>query len=245
MEKSSTTVEAIESRLKDQFHIEMDIYQISENSMICLDLMGLLMLGKKVVVGTIVNQRVRLPVDALDVKLVTYPRHLNSVLPNQFQITVQEIYFPPQIVFTPIPSETDEIALVASIPDLVLEYIDQVKGPYIDFVWEPPFVKLNTTDGQVVILYTTVPIDKETGLANIPYQAFEACIYYNLFIYYQPLFITGKVNPNVFAEITKWKNQKMNQGKFKYGMSQLSQNEMSKLHSIQSSFDRKSTNRDS
>lgn len=244
MEKADTSVEAIVSRAKDQFGVEMDIYQVSENTMRALDLLGMLKLKKNVLVGKVnSSQQLRLPVDACDVKAVVTPRALNNCLPHEMRIFVNDIYFPPAIFFVPIPNATEELADLLVATDVVVKYIDNLKGPYIDFNWNPPFIEVNSTEASLVVIYTSIPID-ENGLALIPSQAFEACLYYNLYIHFQPMFLQQKVPIAVWQEIKAWKDSKFRQGKNKYMMSRLSSNELNKVMDIVTSFDRKRVNRD-
>lgn len=239
-----TNVEAIASKLVDRFNVEMDIYQVSENSMEALNLMGMLKLGKKAIGGQVRDQQLRMPVDCYEIEAVYRMPNPRETLTNSVTLTIQEIMFPPQKIFVPVPNSDSEIQTIA-FPDQILNYLPHVVGPYIDFTWDPPFIKLNEVEPQIIVFYNRIPIDPDSGLAEIPDQAFDGCVNYCLYTWYQPLFLTGKVPEYVFNKVEKWKNAKINQSKTSLMMSKLSQNEMSKVHNIMSSFDRKRTRLDS
>lgn len=239
-----TSVEAIASRLVDQFGVEMNIYQVSENCMEALNLMGMLKLSKRAIAGCIKDQQFRMPVDCVDVKAVyglPNPRKLGSVT-----LTIQDIAFPPQVFFLPVPNSEEDMLETKELTDSVLNYIPHFTGPYVDFNWDPPFLKFNECDGMhVVAVYNRIPINRSTLLCEIPQDAFAGCLNYCLYVYFQPLFLTGKIPKYVFDEVKDWKRIKMGQSITAVMMSKLSQNEMSKVHSVMSSFDRKRTNIDS
>lgn len=239
-----TTVEAIASKLVDHFNIEMDIYQVSENSMEALNLMGMLKIGKRAIAGRAVNQQARMPVDCVDVKAVYRLPNTTPTLANSVTLTIQDIAFPPQTFFVPVPNSDSEVEAV-ELPDQILNYIPHIVGPYIDFEWDPPFLKFNEIEPQFIAIYNRIPINPKTCLAEIPEDAFLGCLNYCVFVWFRPLFLTGKIPKHVWDEIKEWKRSKMAQSESKYMMSQLSQNEMSKVHSVMSSFDRKRTRIDS
>lgn len=233
-----TTVEAIASKLTDNYNVEMDTYQVSENCMDALDKMGMLKMSKKAVVGRATNQKLRLPVDVFDVKSVLRLPDARETLTNSVTLTIQDfITHPPQTVFVPVPNSDSEVQEI-TLSDQILNYIPSMAGPYIDYTWEAPFLSFNEERPAVVAIYNRIPVDPETGLCQIPQQAFFGCLNYCLYVWYQPLFLSGKVPPYVWAELKEWKQKGMAQSKNSYGMSRLSRNQMSKVHNIMSSFDR-------
>lgn len=235
---SETTVEAIASRMVDRFGVEMDIYQVSENCMETLNDMGMLVIGKKGIAGRASDQMLRLPVDCFEPLAVYRMPNTWENLTNSLTITIQDIVFPVQKIFVPVPNSDSDIQLV-DLPDQVLHYLPHLTGPYIDYTWEPPFLKFNEVEPGIIAIFSTIPVDKDTGLAKIPFHAFKACLYNCLYIYYQPLFLQGKVAEYVWREIAEWRRRTYGQAEKKVGMQKLSQNEMSKVHNVMSSFDRK------
>lgn len=240
-----TSVEAIASRLTDMFHIEMDIFQVSENCMDALNRMHMLHLSRKAVAGHVKEQKLKMPVDCYDVKAVFRMPNSHETLTNSVTLTIQDILFPPQKIFVPIPNSDSEVQSI-TLPDQILNYIPHEAGPYIDFNYDdPPWLRFNEEEPDVVVIYTRIPINPDTGLCEIPEQAFNGCLNYCLYVWYQPLFLSGKVAPYIWAELKEWKRVNMAQSKNALYMSRLNNNEMSKVHNIMSSFDRKRTRLDS
>lgn len=239
-----TTVEAIASKLVDQFGVEMDIYQVSENCMEALNLMGMLRLSKKAIVGLAVNQQLRMPPDCVDVKAVYRSPSSQLLISHGVTLTIQDIAHPPQNIWVPVPN-SDATVQEITLDEQLLNYISRMAGPYIDFEWNPPFIELNEEQPNIIVVYSRIPVDPSTGLCQIPEEAFRGCLNHCLYVYFQPLFLQGKVAPYVWQEIKEWRQRKMAQSKNAYMMSRLSDNEMSKVHNIMSSFDRKRTRLDS
>lgn len=239
-----TIVEAIASKLVDKFQVEMDVFQVSENSMEALNLMGMLKLSRKAVVGRAANQQLRMPVDCLDVKQVIRIPDTRGGAPSPVSLTIQDLAFPPQKIWVPVPN-SDSTVQEITLDEQTLNYIARMAGPYIDYTWNRPFLEFNEEEPVVAVVYTRIPVNAETGLCEIPEQAFDGCVNYCLYVWYQPLFLQGKVAPYIWAELKEWKRTKMGQSVNAYAMSRLSSNQMSKVHSIMSSFDRKRTRLDS
>lgn len=239
----NTTVEAIASRLVDRYHVEMDIFQVSENCMDALNEMGMLKVSTKAVVGTAANQQFLMPNDCYEVKAVMLLQNVQQWLISTLNISVQDIWFPPAKVFVPVPNAADDPATVL-LTDLIVKYLPQFKGPYIDFVWDAPYIGFNTETPPIAAVYKTIPIDK-SGLCVIPEQAFNGCLHWCLYVYHQPLFLQGKVAPYIWGELKDWKQKNMAKSMNSYAFSRLNQNEMSKVHAVMASFDRKQTNLDS
>jgi len=239
--------EMIASKMVDKFNVEMDIYQISENCMEALNRMGMLKLGKKILISPIAdNQSILMPPEACEIKGVLghHHHHFREEETNSVIVSIGDIWFPPAKIFVPVPN-SEPTMVETQCTDDVLNVIEQLFGPYLDFKWESPFVRLNKKHGAAIVIYTTIPIDRNTGLCEIPEQAFNGCLYFCLYTYFQPLFLMGKVQMGIWKEIEGWKNRNFNQSRQQLMMSKLSANEMSKVHNTMASMDRKRFHLDS
>lgn len=228
----NVSVRAVASRLKSQFNIDMEIDLVVQACSDALRKMGMIALSRKVIVAKVDNFCVNLPPDVWKVRGVV---RLDA--PDVFQrITLQNIHdqFPPQIVFVDQennPNDTSPVLLKSN-------YVPQIKGPYINFVWTCPYVKFNETNINVGIEVTGLSIDEE-GFPNIPEPAYFGCLYYALFVYYQPMFLAGQIDPNRFAQIEEWKDRNVGQANSKMMLESLNSNERDSLFNIMTSFDRK------
>jgi len=193
------SVRAIASRLKSQFKVDMDIFDVVQG---CADAL------KKM--GYIALQR------------------------SGMTITTQDIYFPPQLIFTYDESD-DDFEKIKLLKD---NYIPQFKGPYIDYVWDCPYVKFNETDVNVAVEVTEIKLDSEK-FPMIPEPAFYGCLYYCLYIYYQPLFLLKQTDPNTMMMIEQWKERNIAQSNHGMMMESLTANERDNLFNIMTSMDRK------
>lgn len=233
----------VASKMVDKFGVESDIYQVSENCMEALNRMGMLKLKRKALVGPVLNQRLEMPPDCCEPRAVFRQPSALETITNSVTLTIQDIAFPPAKIFVPVPNSDSDIQEI-QLPEQVLNYIPNMAGPYIDFVWDdPPFIRFNegvlANQLRVIVIYDSIPIDRNTGLCEIPEEAFNGCLYFNLYTYFQPLFLTGKVQMGIWKEIESWKNRNFNQSRNKLMMSRLNQNEMSKVHNVMASMDRK------
>ncbi len=225
------SVRAIASRLKSQFKIDMDVYDIVSACGEALKKMGCIALERSIYVAQVSNFCVNLPGTIWKVRGVI---RLDGIpeLPN---ITVQDIYFPPQVVFT-----KEETNITESKPLLFqANYIPQFKGPYIDYVWDCPCLKFNETDVPIAIEVTGIKLDEEK-FPMIPEEAFGACLYYALYVYHQPLFLLKQIDINMMMQIEQWKERNFAQSNQSRMMSALSANERDNLMNVMTSFDRKS-----
>lgn len=242
---------SIVSRAKDQFAIELDPWQVIENSARALDLMHMLKLETAVLEAEIdENFCVKMPNEAIDIKWVI---DLNLTLPTNIRAEFHDrVYQQPQIFWRSFDSNTPfdyEDSQATTLPKGMSErqkaiIYDQQKGPYLPYKWECPNLLFNVSGLPIAVKYNYVPRDKE-GFPIIPEEAFEGCLYYCLYVYMQPLFLLGKIQGPIFQQVQMWKDQKINQSKQKKGMADLSQNEMDKVLNALSTFDRKRVNLDS
>ena len=108
----------------------------------------------------------------------------------------------------------------------------------IDFVWTCPIMKFNETNLQILVETTEIASDKE-GFPQIPEECLEACIYYCLYIYHQPMYLTGQIDGQRMSTLERWKNDKIAQGNSSLMMSSLTTNELDSLLDIMTSMGRK------
>jgi hypothetical protein len=142
-----------------------------------------------------------------------------------------------------ISTDSDNVKLELSNNEAKLNVPGMPKGNWVDFTWDCPYVRFNFTDFAVALEYTSIATDDE-GVPIVPEEALNACVYYNIYTYAQPGFLTGRVPQYVLKEVEQWKNQHINQAKTRKAFNELSRNEHSKLFDIFTSMDRKRTNID-
>jgi len=224
------SVRAVASRLKSQFKVDMDIFDVVQACADALKKMGMISLERIGIVGRVENFCINLPASVYKVRGVIRL----SEIPPGFELSTQDIYFPPQTLF-----QFEENTTVPAPTEWKDNYIDTFKGPYIDHVWECPYLKFNETDALVGIVATGIKTDDE-GYPMLPEAAFYGCLYYCLFVYYQPLFLLGQVPPQTMAQVERWKNDNVAQAVSSFGFEQLTDNERDKLFDIMTSMNRKS-----
>jgi len=225
------SVRAIASRLKSQFKIEMDIFDIVQACADALKKMGYIALQRSIYQAKIDNYSINMPGNVWKVRGVV--RLDTPLVKAGMTIVTDDIYFPPQLIFT-----YNETAPADSENPIKDNYIPQFKGPYIDFVWDCPCVKFNETDVQVAIEVTEIKLDKE-GFPMIPEPAFYGCLYYALYVYYQPLFLLKQTDPATMQMVEQWKERNIAQSNHSMMMESLTTNERDNLFNILSSMDRK------
>lgn len=224
------SVRSVASRLKSQFKIDMDIFDVVQACTDALKKMGSIGLARSIYLAKVSNFCVHLP----GVWKVRGVVRLDGIAEPPVTIDVQDIYFPEQLVFT--VEETQ-----ASTQEAILfkaNVVPQLKGPYIGYTWDCPHIRFNETDIPVAIEATNVILDEEK-FPKIPEERFYGCLYYALFVYYQPLFLLGQVSPQVMAQVEKWKNDNIAQANASALMAALTTNERDELMNIATSFDRK------
>jgi hypothetical protein len=233
----TVTPEAVASALKDEFNIDMDIYTVVRHSAKALELLGMIAVHKVVVEGVVQNYSLLIPPpEVVKLSAVIKVEDYNS----SADIVLQEIYHPPQIIFTSEDlGEGDPI----DAPQYIQNYMPNFRSGYIDHVWDCPYLKFNETDIKVLVEYTTLTLD-DNGYPKIPETVMDACVYWCLFKHIQQLYIIGKVGESQMERVTQWKTQKFAQSEQRTIMRSLSANEMNRVMNIMSSFDRKRVNID-
>lgn len=224
------SIRAVASRLKSQFKVDMDLFDVVQASADALKKMGMISLERIGIVGRIENFCINLPASVYKVRGVIRL----SEIPPGFELVTQDIYFPPQTLF-----QFEENTTVPEPTEWKDNYIDMFKGPYIDHVWECPYLRFNENDALVGIVATGIKTDEE-GYPMLPEAAFYGCLYYCLFVYYQPLFLLGQVAPQVMAQVEKWKNDNVSQAVSNLMLESMTDNERDKLFDIMTSMNRKS-----
>jgi len=222
------SVRAVAERMKSRFKIEMDLHEVNAACADALRKMKALSLERKIIVARVNNFQVHVP----GVWKVRGVVRLESIPPD-FHIELQDIWFPPQIVFTQPEEEVQQQTIM--LKDNV---VGRLKGPWEPYSWQQPYCRFNETDILVGIEVTTLAFDEE-GFVKILEPAFFACLYYTLYAYYEPLFLLGQVPDKVWDEVTKWKNDNVRQGYTGLVMNALNSKEMDELFDIAVSMDRK------
>lgn len=234
----TVSVQTIASTIKRKFKIEMDIYEIVENSAEVLKKMGMLATKRSFDIYVASNYCVKMPPETH--KIVSAIQLEPYILPTN--VNVQEIYHPPlQTLKNEVISTQELSELTVESTPAKMNYIWPVKGPYVDFIWDCPYVRFNFTDFKVGIESTSIPVDGD-GYPLIPEEALNACVYYNVYTYMEPIVLTGRIPLQVFKEVEGWKDKHINQSKNRRYFDELSRNEVSKYFDIFTSMDRKRTN---
>lgn len=209
---SNTTVYEVASRLKDQFKIDMGIDQVISNSALAMKLIRRYVLERKKIFVQVENFEACLNCGVIDVKSV-----IRSNPPSYFK--VEEGILHPNFIFfkdSIVTSDVVDETLLCNDNCPQTNFVDSFKytnaNPYIDFVWDSPYIRLNECNVGIAVEATVIKLDEE-GYPVIPEDCLEGCVYYCLYVYYQPLFLMEQVSPTVFAQIERWKNDKINQSR--------------------------------
>lgn len=226
------SVRAVASRLKSQFKVDMDIFDVVQACADALKKMGYIALQRSVYQAGVDNYCINLPGNVWKVRGVI--RLDNPETVPGINVVPDNIYFPPQLVFSYDESSEDftEIKLLRE------NYIPQFKGPYIDYVWDCPYLKFNETDIAVAVEVTEIKLDSEK-FPLIPEPAFYGCLYYALYVYHQPLFLLKQTDANTMVMIEQWKERNIAQSNQGMIMESLTANERDNLFNIMTSMDRK------
>lgn len=228
------SVRSVASRLKSLFKIDMDIFDVVQGCADALKLLKMIALERSIYQCKIDNFCVNLPGTVWKVRGVV---RLDQVDQPPVTIDVQDIFFPPQIIFT--QTETD---LTKEGPILFkANYVPQFKGPYIDFVWDCPLLKFNETDVEIAVEVTGLKVDEEK-FPMIPEESFYACLYYCLYVFYQPLFLLKQIDLQTMQQVEAWKDAKFRQAHASNMIEGLNTNERDHLFNIMTSMDRKAFN---
>jgi hypothetical protein len=234
MKKAS--MRTVQSALKRQWGVDMELWEVIENSAQALKLAGMIALDREVAIWTVDNFTIKLPEHAYQPRWAVY---LTNPWPYP-RVEVQDIWQPSQVFW-----RTDEVEETVGSTDETTElnHIPQIKGPYIDYVWECPYMKFNQTDFNVAVMYTSLSLD-EDGIPKVPEEAVDLCVQYNNWIYQRPRYIMGKMPKHVMDDIEEWKRRAFAQGKTKRMFNELSQNAMNRMFDVMASADRKKFNID-
>lgn len=222
---------SVASRLKSRFKVDMDIFDCVQACAEALKKMGVIALDRSVYIAKVSNFGVNLPGGVWKVRGVI---RLDVVPQLPVTITVQDIFFPPQVVFTmpdPAPSTVEPILFKTN-------YVPQFKGPYIDYKWDSPWLRFNETDIPVAVEVTGLKVDEE-AFPMIPEENFFGCLFYALFVYYEPLYLLKQIDGQMMEKIERWKDTNISQSNAAAMLQGLTSNEKNNLFDILTSFDRK------
>jgi hypothetical protein len=226
------SVRAIASRLKSQFKVDMDIFDVISACSDALKKMGYIALERALYQAQVTNFCLNLPGTVWKVRGVI--RLDMSKIEMGVTVIPTDIYFPPQIVF-----QYEEPADLTDEPILLKgNYVPQFKGPYISHVWDCPYLRFNETDVPVAIEVTKIKTDDE-GFPMIPEATFFGCLYYALYVYYQPLVLLKQIDLNTMQMVEGWKERNIAQANQSMMMEALTANERDSLFDIMTSMDRK------
>lgn len=224
------SIHAVASQLQSRFHVDMELWDVLSNSAYALEELGMLVLDRVVERYTVSNYVVQLPAAARKPFWCVY---LTPTIFSPNQIEIQEVYQPVQLIF-----KADEPQTVADESKLVANYIGKIKGPWVDFSWECPYLKFNETDFDIAVMYSKLAFDDD-GYPYVPEAAMEALVQYCHMIYQQPLYVLGRLSPQVWQSIERWVQQAFARATQKQIFYGLSRNELSHILDVMSSFDRK------
>lgn len=229
-------MQAVQSGLKRQWGIDMELWEVMENSADALKKAGMIALTREVSMWTVDNFTIQLPEYAHKPQWAVY---LTNPWPYP-KVEVQDIWQPSQVFW-----RTDELEETVSGADETtkLNAIPQIKGPYIDFEWECPYMRFNQTGFNVAVMYTALSLD-EDGIPVIPEDALDMCIQYCNWIYQRPRYVLGKVPKHVMDDVEEWKRRSFAQAESKRMFTDLSQNAMNRMFDVMASADRKKFNID-
>jgi len=234
-------VQEVMAAIRRKFHLDMDIYEVTENCAEVLKKMGMITLKRKVEVMLVENYCVTLEPAA---KQVLSVKQLQPVTKN---VIVQDRIWQPhrETLTNEVISIEPAIYTVEELNNQPKRNIPgQPKGIWVEFEWDCPSIRFNFTDFYVDVEYTTLAVD-ENNMPIIPEEALNACIYYNVYTYSEANILAGRIPEYLFARVEQWKDKHINQSKNRKAFSELSRNAMSELGDIYTSMDRKRTNIDS
>lgn len=224
------SIRAVASRLKSQFKVDMDIYEVVQACADALKKMGMIALVRSAIVARVENFQINLPGNIYKVRGVIQLQNI----PEELKIHIQDIYFPPQTLF--VFEENNTVTVPIEWRD---NHVAQFKGPYVNYIWDAPFLRFNEDNLLVGIEANGIKTDEE-GFPMIPEAAFYGCLYYALFVYYQPLFLLGQVPKYTMDQVTQWKNDNVGQANSNLMLESLTSNERDELFDIMTSMNRKS-----
>ncbi len=239
----NTTIQEIGARIYSEFRIDLDEYFVRQHALDAVNEMGLISTEDILIRGTIKDYKLRIPPESGGITRFHWVIAGDANASSSVSISIQNIWFPPQVVFTPVPNEDVEIALVEE--EGPINVIPSIKGPYIPFVWKKPFLKFNETERQVVVYAERLALDDDTHLPIIPRECLDACVYYCAEVYYRPQFMMGKIPSYVWEKLEKWTDRKFSRSQNQLAGKQLDQNRLNDALDVLVSMDRKSYGIDS
>lgn len=224
----------VADELVDRYGLSIDIWDVVKLSASCMKRIGVFATQRKLIGTMVKNFKVHLPCDAYLARgCVRIPAEMQST-----KITIVDgIQQPPQIVFVQPVQEP----FTNNVEFLKPNYIDQIRGQYIDFDYEHPILKFNETNVNVVIEYSGIVVD-ENDIPMIPESCWEACMMYCVFTRTQAQYRLNQVPRNIVKDFEEWKNIAIVQARAKATMQALTSNEKDKLLNIMVSMDRKAYN---
>ena len=230
--KLSSTYE-VHSDLIDMYNLDLDLYWVKKQCYKAMQKLKLLMIDRTITVATVENFCIKL--DAVYFRVNSVIRIDQTVLAN-VNVDLQDIYFPPQDVFV-FPEEST----VVDVKLLEGNKIPEIKGPYMDYEWDCPYVRFNEDNAYVAIEAMKVRSD-DKGFPLIPEVALNACVAWCAYVYYRPMFMQGKIGVAQYQAIEEWKNREFGQARGDSYTQQLSRNDIDEIFDVVSSMDRKHYN---
>ena len=227
------TVKAVAARLREKWGVEMDLWVVASNVKRLMKDERVIPLTKQLVVKTVDNFNVNLGNDIFKIFGVVQldaPPVLTSGT-----IRIGDIIFPQQTVWASDDSNATEITSEELEALNVLPYF---RGPYIPYEYEAPYLRFNTDQMEVAILYSAIATD-DNDMVYIPEDMVEALADYCAEVALKPQFYLGKVPLAVYKQVQEEANQAFGNGKWNMLMRGLSQNHINELLDIMTSMDRK------
>lgn len=233
-------IRSVGSRLKTQFRIELAYDELVSYCVDALVKLRALPVETKYFVGNVKNYQLLLPPGVWKIMSIT---HLSRSSRGMTPVFIGEPHKPLQELFTAEGEEETQTAVPMNEGCAVEISTKPAQGDdYVtDFVWKCPYLRFKKTDFPVVVEAKTILLNKE-GVPLIPKGAFFACLYYCLYVYYQPQFILKQIDFTTMRQIEEWKNENFRQSVQNLYMDSLTRNDLDEIMNIASSFDRKQYN---
>ena len=230
------SVKEIQTRLYDDFDIEMDEYLIDRHSRDALQKIRMVPLCRRVLTGKAEDYKLDIRnFKPYSIKAVIILNPETLIYPAT---TIQQNIYPPQVVFEVPEEDTTGVLL-----DSPLNVIPHIKGQYIDYKWDGSCLKFNEQVPEVAVEFVTLSTDKD-GYLRIPEDLTDAVVHYCAFVHLRPNYILGKITENVMQRIEFWKDKAFISGKIGAYFKGLNKNQMNKVLNYMVSFDRKAPNID-
>lgn len=237
-----TSFEAIGALLLSEYHLDLDEYFIRTHSINALDEMGLIEKEEVLLRLGVKDYEAKLPPNIGEISRIHWVISEGQIPESTIKVEIQNIWFPPQTFFVPIPNSDAEVLSVSK--DTPLNIIPDVKGPYIPYTRTANSFKFNTTNVNVLAKIERVKGDAN-GLPLIPEDAARACMAYCAEIYYKPMYLRGKIPSNVYKDIKEEASREFARCQNRIGFKQLDQGAMNNVQDQAVSWDRKAYGVDS